>query len=95
MHSQIERLIQDNDSLRNVSSSFQSETESLLKEQDRLQNCLREKDTQILNIHDTISQQEKDSVSLCDTQLIILIVWSGIGAVRKVELTEQRLGVIG
>ena len=95
MHSQIERLIQDNDSLRSVSSSFQSETESLLKEQDRLQNCLREKDTQILSIHDTISQQEKDSVSLCDTQLIILIVWSGIGAVRKVELTEQRLGVIG
>ena len=95
MHSQIERLIQDNDSLRSVSSSFQSETESLLKEQDRLQNCLREKDTQILNIHDTISQQEKDSVSLCDTQLIILIVWSGIGAVRKVELTEQRFGVIG
>ena len=95
MHSQIERLIQDNDSLRSVSSSFQSETESLLKEQDRLQNCLREKDTQILNIHDTISQQEKDSVSLCDTQLIILIVWSGIGAVRKVELTEQRLGEIG
>ena len=95
MHSQIERLIQDNDSLRNVSSSFQSETESLLKEQDRLQNCLREKDTQILSIHDTISQQEKHSVSLCDTQLIILIVWAGIGAVRKVELTEQRLGVIG
>ena len=95
MHSQIERLIQDNDSLRSVSSSFQSETESLLKEQDRLQNCLREKDTQILSIHDTISQQEKDSVSLCDTQLIILIVWSGIGAVRKVELTEQRLGEIG
>ena len=74
MHSQIERLIQDNDSLRSVSSSFQSETESLLKEHDRLQNCLREKDTQILSIHDTISQQEKDSVSLCDTQLIILIV---------------------
>ena len=95
MHSQIERLIQDNDSLRSVSSSFQSETESLLKEQDRLQNCLREKDTQILSIHDTISQQEKDSVSLCDTQLIILIVWSGIGAVRKVELTEQGLGEIG
>ena len=67
MHSQIERLIQDNDSLRSVSSSFQSETESLLKEQDRLQNCLREKDTQILNIHDTISQREKDSVSLCAT----------------------------
>ena len=95
MHSQIERLIQDNDSLRSVSSSFQSETESLLKEQDRLQNCLREKDTQILSIHDTISQQEKDSVSLCGTQLIILIVWSEIGAVRKVELTEQLLGVIG
>lgn len=63
MHIRIERLAQDNDSLRSVSSSFQSETESLIKEQSRLQNTLREKDTQILNIRDAISQQEKDSVS--------------------------------
>lgn len=62
----VERLTQETVSLRSASSSFKSEAEHLLKEQATLQHTLKEKDTQIISIRETISQQEKslnDSVS--------------------------------